>query len=78
MERFKTSVVAEQLGVGYHLLFGLIRSRHLAAPAKDSSGDYVWTPADVERARAVLEARARRRQGACFGIDSASNGMGHP
>ncbi len=61
MEFFKTPVVAEQLGIGYHHLFGLIRSRHLAPPAKDSSGDYVWTPADVDRARAVLAARAHRK-----------------
>jgi hypothetical protein len=61
MQLLKSSVVAELLGVGYHHLFGLIRSRKLAPPGKDSSGDYVWTPADVDRAREVLLARAKRR-----------------
>jgi hypothetical protein len=62
MDFLKTPVVAERLGIGYHLLFGLIRSRRLTPPAKDSSGDYVWTPADVARAREVLTGRGQRRR----------------
>lgn len=57
MELLKTSVVAEQLGIGYHRLFGLIRSRKLTPPGKDSSGDYVWSPEDVARARSLLTSR---------------------
>jgi hypothetical protein len=62
MDFLKTPVVAERLGIGYHLLFGLIRSRRLTPPAKDSSGDYVWTPDDIERVRAALAARADRQE----------------
>lgn len=58
---FKTTTVADQLGVPYYRLFDLLRSRQIAPPAKDSSGDYVWTEADVERARAAIQARLRRR-----------------
>ncbi len=63
MAFLKSRVVADQLGISYYNLFELIRSKRLQPPAKDSSGDYVWTPADVERARAVLAARAQRKEG---------------
>jgi hypothetical protein len=62
MSFLKSRVVADQLGISYYNLFELIRSKHLTPPDKDSSGDYVWTPADVERARAALADRVQRRQ----------------
>ncbi len=62
MAYLKSRAVADQLGISYYNLFELIRSKHLTPPDKDSSGDYVWTPADVERAREAVAARARRRQ----------------
>jgi hypothetical protein len=49
------------LGVPYYQLFDLLRSRQISAPQKDSSGDYVWTESDVERARQALASRQRRR-----------------
>jgi hypothetical protein len=61
MPYLKSRAVADQLGVPYWRLFDLIRSRRLVAPDKDSSGDYVWTSDDVERARQALAATRRPR-----------------
>jgi hypothetical protein len=55
----KTPIVAELLGVGYYRLISLMRSKHLAPPAKDTSGDYVWTDSDIERARRALDREGR-------------------
>jgi hypothetical protein len=52
---FKTPAVADLLGVSYWRLINLLRSRRLVPPAKDTSGDYVWADADIERAREVLQ-----------------------
>jgi hypothetical protein len=51
----KTPVAARELGTTYHRLMGLLRFGKIDPPARDSSGDYVWTDADLERARAALE-----------------------
>jgi hypothetical protein len=64
MSWYKSRVVSNMLGVPYYTLFGLITRGRMAAPAKDSSGDFVWTDADVERARAALAARHQRRRAA--------------
>jgi hypothetical protein len=50
----KTPAVARLLGAPYWRLLSLIRWGRIEAPAKDSSGDYVWLPEDVERARKAL------------------------
>jgi hypothetical protein len=50
----KTPAVARLLGVPYWRLWSLIRWELIEAPAKDSSGDYVWLPDDVERAQKAL------------------------
>jgi len=47
-------VAARELGKTYHQLIGLIRFNKIDPPARDSSGDYVWTDADMERARRAL------------------------
>ena len=52
----KTPVAARELGISYWRLIGLLRYGKIDPPGKDTSGDYVWTDADVGRAR-----RARRR-----------------
>jgi len=54
----KTPSAARALGVSYHQAINLIRFRHISPPAKDESGDYIWAPHDLERARAVLDKRA--------------------
>jgi predicted site-specific integrase-resolvase len=59
MTVLKSRAVAERLGVPYYVLFNLLRNGRLSPPSKDSSGDYVWTEEDVERARAALLARRR-------------------
>jgi hypothetical protein len=59
----KTPAAADELGVGYYRLIGLLRARRIKRPEKDSSGDYVWTEEDLERARQALVTDRRRRQG---------------
>jgi hypothetical protein len=56
----KTRAVADALGVPYHRLFELLRSRKIAPPPKDSSGDYVWLSEHVEAARQALTAGRRK------------------
>jgi hypothetical protein len=55
----KTTAAARELGVPYHVLIGLIRYGRIDPPAKDSSGDFVWADADLERARQALAGRSR-------------------
>jgi DNA-binding transcriptional MerR regulator len=50
----KTPAAARRLGVTYHRLMGLIRFGKIPAPQKDESGDYLWLPEDIERARVAL------------------------
>ncbi len=57
----KTLPMCRQEGIGYWTLVGLLRSGKLAPPAKDSSGDYVWTPEDIVRVRAALATIQRRK-----------------
>lgn len=56
----KTREVLEMLGMPYTKLWSLIRCGHLAPPGKDASGDYAWTPADIQRARAAFDARRKK------------------
>jgi hypothetical protein len=55
----KTPVAARELGVSYHQLIGLIRYDKIAAPERDSSGDFIWTEADLARAREALATMRR-------------------
>lgn len=57
----KSPAAAKELGISYYQLIGLLRSDRLAPPEKDSSGDYVWTDGDLERARQALRAGRRRK-----------------
>jgi hypothetical protein len=57
----KTPIAARELGIPYHTLIGLLRYNKMAPPDRDSSGDYVWTEKDMERARKVLAAMHQRR-----------------
>jgi hypothetical protein len=60
----KTPCVARQLGISYSLLCNLLRNDRIRPlPKKDSSGDYCWTDADIERLKAALAARRQRRPG---------------
>jgi hypothetical protein len=61
MPYLKTMGVAAKLEVTCYRLYELLRNRKLAPPSKDSSGDYIWLPEDVERARQALASGRRRR-----------------
>jgi hypothetical protein len=52
----KTPVAAVELGVSYHRLINLVRFRKIPAPARDSSGDFLWSDVDLAHARQALAA----------------------
>jgi hypothetical protein len=58
----KTPVAAERLGIHYSHLISLIGYHKIAAPPKDTSGDYVWSEADLTAAREALRTGRSRRQ----------------
>jgi hypothetical protein len=62
MRFLKTPVAVLELGTTYHKLIGLIRFGKIDPPGRDSSGDYLWTDADLARARKALDAARRPRQ----------------
>jgi hypothetical protein len=45
----KTPQAAREAGIPLTHLYSLLRTGKLAPPAKDSSGHYVWSDADVAR-----------------------------
>jgi hypothetical protein len=55
----KTTVAVRELGTTYHKLIGLLRFNKIPAPLRDSSGDYLWSDEDLERARHALAARRK-------------------
>jgi hypothetical protein len=62
MQKYRKSpVAAREVGTTYVGLFNLIRHGKIAAPEKDSSGDYIWTEQNLAAARQALEARRQRR-----------------
>jgi hypothetical protein len=78
MKLFKTTEVTRILGAGPWEVVGLLRyDRLLPKPEKDSSGDYLWTEADVERARQALRAhRARKVRRGPAPLPAAAAGAG--
>jgi hypothetical protein len=56
----KTTVAARQLNRPYWALFALIRDGLIDPPGKDSSGHYLWSPLDLEAARAALAQRRKK------------------
>jgi hypothetical protein len=57
----KTPVAARVLEVPYYKLIGLLRDGKIAAPPRDSSGDYWWGEEDLAAARQALARRQQRR-----------------
>lgn len=57
----KSPEAALAANTSYTRLMSLIRYGKLAAPAKDSSGDYVWTDADIERVKQAIN--STRKEG---------------
>jgi DNA-binding transcriptional MerR regulator len=62
MHIIKSRDAASQLGVRYHRLYHLLMCGYIPHPTKDSSGHYVWTEADLARARAALAKIQRPRR----------------
>jgi DNA-binding transcriptional MerR regulator len=62
MPFLKSPAVARLLGVNLPCLLSLPRTGRMAPPQKDSSGHYVWTDADIDRARQALAIDRRRKQ----------------
>lgn len=60
----KTPVAVEEAGTTYTKAMSLIRTRKMAPPAKDSSGDFIWGDEDVERLRQALLSVRRPRKAA--------------
>ena len=58
----KTPLAARVVGCRVSHLGSLIRHGAITAPRKDSSGDFLWTVADVTAAQQALEARRVRKQ----------------
>lgn len=58
----KTRQAAEVLGTNTAALRAAIERGKIAAPAKDCSGDYVWTVADIATAMAALSVDRRRKE----------------
>ena len=53
----KTTVAVRELATTYHRLIGLIRFGKIdPIPGRDSSGDYLWSDEDMQRARQALAA----------------------
>jgi hypothetical protein len=60
----KTGEVVRQLETTLHKIIGLLRYNKITPPAKDSSGDFCWSPEDIAAARKALrdvEAQRARR-----------------
>jgi hypothetical protein len=57
----KTPIAARQLGVRYSRLVSLLRHGKIPAPAKDSSGDYLWAGTDLEAARQAMTVDRRKK-----------------
>ena len=57
----KTPIAVKLIGCTIGQLLWLIRSGRLERPEKDSSGDYMWTDADIAAARAAGAKTGARR-----------------
>ena len=62
MQFRKTPAAAKELGISYPTLIGLLRYGKLDPPSKDTSGDYIWTDADLTRARNALAKQRKRAE----------------
>jgi hypothetical protein len=58
----KTSEVVTLLKVPYYRIDYLLRAGRVSRPARDGSGDFVWSEQDVDRLRRELAALTSRRR----------------
>lgn len=54
----KTPIAARQLELSYTKLINQVRYGKIKAPVKDSSGDYMWSAADMAAARNAVQGAA--------------------
>lgn len=52
-----TPEAAKQLGVTYWTLISAMRCERVTPPQKDRSGNFIWSPADIARARKALSGK---------------------
>ena len=62
MNRLKSVMAARELGIPYSHLASLLRSGKFPPPQKDSSGDFLWSPQDLEAARRAMALDRRRKK----------------
>jgi hypothetical protein len=62
MGYLKTTAAARKLGCSYYRLLYLLRTGKLDV-AKDSSGDFIWSDFDLQKARDLLASMLERRSG---------------
>jgi hypothetical protein len=55
----KTPAVADEIGVSYVVLYNLLRYRKIQPPVRDTSGDFVWSPSDIDAAKRAIENNLR-------------------
>jgi hypothetical protein len=55
----KSVVAARMLGVSYNSLLNRVRFGFIPKPQTDSSGDFIWSREDLERARVALANRSK-------------------
>jgi len=58
----KTRSAAAAIGATVAQIMAAIYAGKLTPPAKDESGDYVWSDEDLERARQALATDRRRKE----------------
>jgi hypothetical protein len=60
--RMKTSEVLALVNIPHYRLDYLVRAGRVSRPARDASGDFIWSADDVECLRRALAASASRRR----------------
>jgi hypothetical protein len=59
-KHFRSRTVRKLLGVPYWKLFNLIQSNKIPEPKRDDVGDFLWSEADIRRARQALTVDLRK------------------
>jgi hypothetical protein len=57
----KTAIACRELGISYHRLINLVRFAKIEPPERDSSGHFLWSDRDLERARRALKEMGERK-----------------
>jgi hypothetical protein len=57
----KSTQLCDTLGIPYWRLVYLLQARRVPKPNRDSSGDYLWSPAEIEAVRRALASQRQRK-----------------